>query len=211
MIDHLRAVRGTKVAALVRELTAPERRGDRKVSLRASDDAWTSRRSPVRRGAGATGPPPASPRRSSRRSSSSSCAARSPPQLQLAGARGAPDLAAPRERAADAAPRRLLLCDKPAGITSHDVVAPVARAGGCQGRPCRHARSVRDRPADRAGRRATHSAQLMALPKRYVTVALRCRLDHWRSRGRDLRTPAVPDATRAADGRAASGPRPIRR
>jgi phosphoesterase RecJ-like protein len=38
IIDHLRAVQGTKVAALVRELTAPERRGHRKVSLRATDD-----------------------------------------------------------------------------------------------------------------------------------------------------------------------------
>ncbi|HXA55765.1 MAG TPA: DHH family phosphoesterase [Solirubrobacteraceae bacterium] len=38
VVDHLRAVRGTKVAALVRELTAPERRGERKVSLRATDD-----------------------------------------------------------------------------------------------------------------------------------------------------------------------------
>src|ERR1700691_250917 len=38
IIDHLRAIRGTKVAALVRELTAPERSGERKVSLRATDD-----------------------------------------------------------------------------------------------------------------------------------------------------------------------------
>jgi phosphoesterase RecJ-like protein len=38
IVDHLRAVQGTKVAALVRELTAPERRGQRKVSLRAVDD-----------------------------------------------------------------------------------------------------------------------------------------------------------------------------
>jgi bifunctional oligoribonuclease and PAP phosphatase NrnA len=38
IIDHLRAVQNTKVAALVRELTAPERRGHRKVSLRATDD-----------------------------------------------------------------------------------------------------------------------------------------------------------------------------
>jgi bifunctional oligoribonuclease and PAP phosphatase NrnA len=38
IIDHLRAVQATKVAALVRELTAPERRGERKVSLRAVDD-----------------------------------------------------------------------------------------------------------------------------------------------------------------------------
>jgi phosphoesterase RecJ-like protein len=38
IVDHLRAVQGTKVAALVRELTAPDRRGERKVSLRAVDD-----------------------------------------------------------------------------------------------------------------------------------------------------------------------------
>ena len=38
IVDHLRAVQGTKVAALVRELTAPERRGERKISLRAIDD-----------------------------------------------------------------------------------------------------------------------------------------------------------------------------
>jgi phosphoesterase RecJ-like protein len=38
IVDHLRAVQGTKVAALVRELTAAERRGERKVSLRAVDD-----------------------------------------------------------------------------------------------------------------------------------------------------------------------------
>jgi bifunctional oligoribonuclease and PAP phosphatase NrnA len=38
IIDHLRAVKGTKVAALVRELTAQDRRGERKVSLRATGD-----------------------------------------------------------------------------------------------------------------------------------------------------------------------------
>jgi phosphoesterase RecJ-like protein len=38
IVDHLRAVQGTKVAAVVRELIAPERRGERKVSLRATDD-----------------------------------------------------------------------------------------------------------------------------------------------------------------------------
>jgi bifunctional oligoribonuclease and PAP phosphatase NrnA len=37
VVDQLRAVRGTKVAVFVRELTG-ERRGQRKVSLRASDD-----------------------------------------------------------------------------------------------------------------------------------------------------------------------------
>jgi bifunctional oligoribonuclease and PAP phosphatase NrnA len=38
IIDHLRAVQGTKVAVLVRELIGGERRGQRKVSLRATDD-----------------------------------------------------------------------------------------------------------------------------------------------------------------------------
>jgi phosphoesterase RecJ-like protein len=38
IVDQLRAVQGTKVAALARELIAPERRGERKISLRATDD-----------------------------------------------------------------------------------------------------------------------------------------------------------------------------
>ncbi len=38
IIDHLRAVQGTKVAALVRDLLNDDRRGKRKVSLRATDD-----------------------------------------------------------------------------------------------------------------------------------------------------------------------------
>jgi phosphoesterase RecJ-like protein len=38
IIDHLRALRGTKVAGLVRELRSGERKGQHKVSLRATDD-----------------------------------------------------------------------------------------------------------------------------------------------------------------------------
>ena len=38
IIDHLRAVEGTKVAALVRELRSGPRGGQHKVSLRATDD-----------------------------------------------------------------------------------------------------------------------------------------------------------------------------
>ena len=38
VIDHLRAVQGTKVAALSRELAGADRRAERKVSLRATDD-----------------------------------------------------------------------------------------------------------------------------------------------------------------------------
>ncbi len=36
IVDHLRSVAGTRVAVLIRELTAPESRGKRKVSLRAT-------------------------------------------------------------------------------------------------------------------------------------------------------------------------------
>jgi phosphoesterase RecJ-like protein len=39
IIDHLRAVEGTKVAALAREFTCNDRRGSSKVSLRATDGA----------------------------------------------------------------------------------------------------------------------------------------------------------------------------
>jgi phosphoesterase RecJ-like protein len=38
IIDHLRAVQGTKVAVLVRELSSGQRVGQQKVSLRATDD-----------------------------------------------------------------------------------------------------------------------------------------------------------------------------
>jgi phosphoesterase RecJ-like protein len=38
IIDHLRALQGTKVAVLVRELSSGERKGQHKVSLRAIDD-----------------------------------------------------------------------------------------------------------------------------------------------------------------------------
>ena len=38
IVDHLRAVRGTKVAALIREVRSGCHSGERKVSLRASDD-----------------------------------------------------------------------------------------------------------------------------------------------------------------------------
>jgi phosphoesterase RecJ-like protein len=39
IIDHLRAVEGTKVAALARELRCDDKRGASKVSLRATDGA----------------------------------------------------------------------------------------------------------------------------------------------------------------------------
>jgi bifunctional oligoribonuclease and PAP phosphatase NrnA len=38
IVDHLRSIEGTRVAVLIRELTAPQSRGKRKVSLRATGD-----------------------------------------------------------------------------------------------------------------------------------------------------------------------------
>jgi phosphoesterase RecJ-like protein len=38
IVDHLRSIAATKVAVLIRELLAPESRGKRKVSLRATGD-----------------------------------------------------------------------------------------------------------------------------------------------------------------------------
>jgi phosphoesterase RecJ-like protein len=38
IIDHLRSVDGTKVAALIRDRLGPNQEGERKVSLRATDD-----------------------------------------------------------------------------------------------------------------------------------------------------------------------------
>ena len=79
VIDHLRSVEGTKVAALARELR--RRGGDRPQEGLAARDgrrASTSRPSPARAAAAATARPPASRRRCRTRSSSPSCARRSP-------------------------------------------------------------------------------------------------------------------------------------
>ena len=83
----------------------------------------------------------------------------------------------------------VLLVDKPAGVTSHDVVADERRGlrPRDEGRPRRHARPVRDRAAARAVGRATRVQRfLMALPKRYeVRRAARLDVDDRRPRGRD--------------------------
>ena len=79
----------------------------------------------------------------------------------------------------------MLLIDKPAGITSHDVVARVRRAlGGAQGGPRGHARPVRDRAAARAGG-ARHQAQ-----QQLMAAAQELRDD--RPARRASRAPATP-------------------
>ncbi len=68
IIDHLRALQGTRVAALVRERTAAEHRGERKVSLRAVDDGVDVSAIARAQGGGGTGAQPASPPHSNPRS-----------------------------------------------------------------------------------------------------------------------------------------------
>ncbi len=79
IIDQLRALQGTKVAVLVRELSSGERKGQHKVSLRATDDDVDV--SIIARAQGGGGHRRAagfSTDARTRRSWSSSCAARSP-------------------------------------------------------------------------------------------------------------------------------------
>ena len=100
----------------------------------------------------------------------------------------------------------VLLIDKPAGETSHDVVAAVRRElggqAGPEGRPRRHARPVRDRPAARprrprhAGAALLHGAAEDVRDRR----AVRRGLDDRRPRRRDHRDRrADPRPARAAD------------
>ena len=156
IIDQLRTLAGTKVAVLVRELSSGEKAGQHKVSLRATDDdvdVSIDRARPGRRR-----PPP-------RRGLLHDARRRGADRLPARGDRGAaarllgrPAAArSPERRAADGAAETIdgvLLIDKPAGITSHDVVAAVRRAlgGACEYRPRRHARPVRHRPAAGARR-----------------------------------------------------------
>ena len=110
MIDHLRAVQGTRVAALVRELLGEDRGGLRKVSLRATDSSLDVSRIARKYGGGG--------------------------HTQAAGF--TTDIPYPelveglREQVREQLPGTaepgvdgVLLYAKPAGVTSHDVVARV--------------------------------------------------------------------------------------
>ena len=117
VVDHLRSVEGTAVAGLVREQLA-EGASARKVSLRATDDRIDVSGSRARAAAAGTAGRPASPPISSSR-------ARRVPAQQL------PINSARVAARWDARPPRVdgvLLVDKPAGVTSHDVVAARAAA-----------------------------------------------------------------------------------
>jgi phosphoesterase RecJ-like protein len=135
IIDHLRAVQGTKLAALVRELTSGERKGQYKVSLRATDDDVDV--SMIARAQGGGG---------HRRAAGFSTT-----------------------DAMDG----VLLIDKPAGITSHDVVAAVRRALG--GAKTGHAGTLDPFATGLlivlVGKATKSQRQMMELRKGYATVA----------------------------------------
>ena len=207
-MDQLRALQGTKVAVLVRELHSGERKGRHKVSLRATDDDVDV--SVIARAQGGGGH-----RRAAGFSTTleldelipflrGAIAAQLHPSADgHAGRHARLSALRPRAMAARAPMDGVLLIDKPAGITSHDVVAAAgARWAASQHGPRGHARPVRHRPADRAGGHGHEGAeQLMELPKRYETVAqLGARLEHGRPRGRDHgHGPGARPTPRAAD------------
>ena len=159
IVDHLRARRGHggRGARARAARGRPRRRA--KVTLRASDDAVDVSRDRPR--AGRRRPPPGGrllDRRAAATSSSSSCAARSPRSS---------------ERATSAVDG-VLLIDKPAGMTSHDVVAPVRRALA-RAPKVGHAGTLDPFATGLllvlVGRATRVQRFLMALPKTYEVVA----------------------------------------
>ena len=145
-MDHMRAVEGTRVAVLVRELLADDREGMRKVSP-----------SGHRRLGGCVADRPLVRRR--RPSAGGGLLDRRPyPELvdQLRG--HVREQLPPPEEPMDG----VLLRAKPAGVTSHDVVAEVRALPPArdEGRPCGDPRPVRDRIAARARRPRDPSAAL---------------------------------------------------
>ena len=152
IIDQLRAVQGTKVAALVRELSSGERKGQHKVSLRATDDDVDV--SVIARAQGGGGHRRAAgfsttlePRRADRvpaRARSPRSCTRPPTGTRLPRSPERPRAWAGREASAVDG---VLLIDKPAGITSHDVVAARAPRAGRRRAPGTRARSTRSPPA----------------------------------------------------------------
>ena len=145
IVESLRAVGGVEVAALVKE----QSRGPRvRVSLRSNDVDVSAVAAAARRRR-----PPAGRRLLQRRQS-----------------RGGDRMAQFRTRKAPL--DGVLLIDKPEGLTSHDVVARVRRAlrpARQEGRPRRHARPVRHRPARGARRPRDASSRrfFVDLPKEY--------------------------------------------
>ena len=156
VVDHLRAVEGTAVAVLVRELLSDDRDGMRKVSLRATDGRVDVSR--IAREFGGGGHPQAAGfatalpyARAGREAARRSCASSS-------------QLTAPQ----------VLLRAKPAGVTSHDVVAEVRRSLP-RGTKVGHAGTLDPFATGLllvlVGRATRAQRFLMGLPKTYRAVA----------------------------------------
>jgi bifunctional oligoribonuclease and PAP phosphatase NrnA len=195
IIDQMRALEGTKVAVLVRELSSGERKGQRKVSLRATDDDVDV--SIVARAQGGGG---------HRRAAGFSTTLEPRELVAFLRAAIAAQLhpssdghaAATRAAAATTGARAVdgvLLIDKPAGISSHDAVAAVRRslAGARTG----HAGTLDPFATGLllvlVGRATKAQRALMALPKRYETVAqLGARSSTGDTEGEIARTGRVP-------------------
>ena len=173
VVDHLRAVQGTAVAALVRDRIGDDEDG-------AAQGLAAGRRRPRRRlgdrpGPGRRRPPPGGRlhHRALRTTSScASCATSSPPSSRAAVA------AAPAPAAAltplSCPGDYVLLYDKPAGITSHDVVARVRRTLPRKTK-VGHAGTLDPFATGLllvlVGRATRVQRFLMALPKRYEATA----------------------------------------
>ncbi len=171
IIDHLRAVQGTKLAALVRELTSGERKGQHKVSLRATDDDVDV--SVIARAQGGGGH-----RRAAGFSTTlelDELIAFLRRELAVAAARhpGRPRDRDARLNSTGKPVDGILLIDKPAGMTSHDVVAAVRRALG--GVKTGHAGTLDPFATGLlivlVGKATKAQRQMMELRKRYETVA----------------------------------------
>ena len=153
VVDHLRSVEGTAVAGLVRELLSDTAATRRKVSLRATDDRIDV--SAIARALGGGRPPRGG-------------------VLDRHGVRRAGRVPAHPARAAALSQDGVLLVDKPAGVTSHDVVA-AERRGLPRGARVGHAGTLDPFATGLLlvliGRATRAQRFLMALPKRYETVA----------------------------------------
>ena len=128
IIDYVRSIEGTAVAAFVRDKTDGGRAA-RKVSLRATEEVDVSAIAREHGGGG------------HRRAAGFSTDLAYPELVELLCAQFARSGATVP---ADLAPAAVLLCDKPAGVTSHDVVAPcVASAASRRVTAARSTRSPR--------------------------------------------------------------------
>ena len=173
IIDHLRSVEGSKVAAVVRD-QGDRGRAARKVSLRSSDGDVDVSAIARKNGGGGH-----------KRAAGFSTELELDELVEFLCDEVGAQLG--RERWSPAAPSgALLLCDKPAGVTSHDVVARVRRERGCK--------------AGHAGTLDPFATGLLLvlLGRRRGCSASSsgCRRPTWRRRGSaGARAPATPTAS----------------